>query len=142
MSKTLATWFTVLMCILFTVSAFAAVQSYTLEWDPNSEPDLAGYSIHWGETQGGPYPNQYDVTADHTTVTLNGLENEGPGFQEGKTYYFVATAFDTGGLRSGYSNEVAAVVPDLPPDAPQGLTIKVTVELNITKLFHMNIKTQ
>ena len=74
-----------------------AVTQATLEWDPNSEPDLAGYKLHYGLAS-----RSYDTTVDvgnRTTYTITNLE-------VGETYYIAATAYNTSGLESGYSNEV------------------------------------
>ncbi len=74
-----------------------AVTQATLEWDPNSEPDLAGYKLHYGLASGS-YDTTVDV-GDQTTYTIANLE-------VGATYYIAATAYNTSGLESGYSNEV------------------------------------
>jgi hypothetical protein len=68
-----------------------------LEWDPNSETDLAGYKIYYG-TETGQYLSVVDV-GNQTTYTLAGL-------QIGKTYYVSATAYNSAGAESGYSNEI------------------------------------
>jgi hypothetical protein len=81
----------------FLVEAAAATVQATLEWDPNSEPDLAGYKLHYG-TGSGSYPTVVDV-GRQTTYTLTGLT-------AGTTYYIVATAYNAAGLESTYSNEV------------------------------------
>ncbi len=74
----------------------------TLTWDPNSEPDLAGYDIYYG-TASGNYQWKTDV-GNVTTYTQSGLNI-------GATYYFAATAYNTQGLSSGFSNEVVYAVP-------------------------------
>jgi hypothetical protein len=74
----------------------------SLTWDPNSESDLAGYKIYSG-TQSGTYQNNIDV-GNVTTYILNGLTL-------GQTYYIVATAYNTQGLESGFSNELVYTVP-------------------------------
>ena len=74
----------------------------TLEWDPNTEPDLAGYNIYWGYAS-GDYAFSADV-GNQTTYTVTGLI-------PGMTYYYVATAYDTDGLESDYSDEVVYPVP-------------------------------
>jgi fibronectin type 3 domain-containing protein len=74
----------------------------TLEWDPNSEANLSGYRIHYG-TSGGNYTAVKDV-GKQTTCTVTDLT-------PGVTYYFAATAFNTSGLESDYSNEVLYTVP-------------------------------
>ena len=73
------------------------VRQANLIWDPNSEPDLAGYKIYYG-TSSNNYNSVVDV-GNHTTYTLSGL-------QAGKTYYISATAYNLKGLESGYSNEI------------------------------------
>lgn len=82
----------------------------TLQWDPNAEPDLAGYKIYWG-TSSRSYGTSYDV-GNATTYPIP--RTFGPG-----QYFFAATAYNTASAESGYSNEVAlAVLP--PPPAQTG----------------------
>jgi chitinase len=85
---------------IIAASAFAA--QVTLAWDPNTEVDLGGYRIHYG-TASGSYSVHTDVR-NVTTYTVTGLV-------EGQTYYFAATAYDTSGTESGYSNQVRYSVP-------------------------------
>jgi hypothetical protein len=69
----------------------------TLIWDPNSQPDLAGYKLHYGLAS-----KDYDTVIDvgnQTTYTLTGLKAR-------RTYYIAVTAYTTSGLESDYSNEV------------------------------------
>jgi hypothetical protein len=68
-----------------------------LAWDANTEPDLAGYKIHYG-TASGDYSHTIDV-GNITTYTLTGLE-------EGVTYYLAATAYDDDDNESDYSDEL------------------------------------
>ena len=80
----------------FQVSAPVLTQA-TLEWDANTEPDLAGYKLYCGAASGS-YDTVIDV-GNSTTYTLTDLP-------AGRTYYIAATAYNTAGLESGYSNEV------------------------------------
>ena len=90
-----------LFLLLFpAVSAHAA--QVTLAWDPNSDPGLAGYKIYYG-TQSQHYSYYIDV-GNQTSHTVTDL----PG---GATYYFAATAYNGGGLESGYSNEASFNAP-------------------------------
>lgn len=97
-----------------------------LAWDANPEPDIAGYRIYQSQ-QSGVYDPQAPAaeTGTETTVTLGDL-------QYGETYYFVATAFNTSGLESDYSNEIAFTVtarPDpltLEPPVYDGGFVKLT----------------
>ena len=68
-----------------------------LSWDANTDPDLAGYKVYYG-TASGTYGTPVNV-GNVTTYTVTGLA-------DGQKYYFAATAFDTLGSESGYSNEV------------------------------------
>ncbi|MGB9436639.1 MAG: hypothetical protein WCB15_01750, partial [Desulfobacterales bacterium] len=69
----------------------------TLAWDANTEPDLAGYKIHYG-TASRDYSHSIDV-GDVTEYTLEDLD-------DGVTYYLAATAYDSETNESGYSVEL------------------------------------
>jgi len=93
-----------LPCTVYLVpcSAVAEAATVTLEWDPNTEPELAGYKIYWG-TSSGNYTSSKDV-GNTTTCTITGLD-------EGKTYYFAATAYDASSNESDYSEQISITVP-------------------------------
>lgn len=84
------------------IPATHADQSVTLAWDPNPEPDVAGYIVYFGNASRN-YPYQTNV-GNVTTATVYGL-------QEGLTYFFAITATNTSGLESDFSNEVTNAVP-------------------------------
>jgi chitinase len=92
-----------LIILLFAIP-FSAAQaaSVDLEWNPNTEPELAGYKVYWG-TSSGNYTYSKDVGIT-TAWTATGLD-------EGKTYYFAATAYDGSNNESGYSNQISYTVP-------------------------------
>ena len=71
-----------------------------LSWKANSEPDLAGYKVHYG-TSSRTYETSIDV-GKKTTYTVTGLT--------AGTYYFTVTAFDTAGNETEFSNEVTKTV--------------------------------
>jgi hypothetical protein len=79
----------------------------TLTWDPNTEPDIAGYKFYYG-VQSRIYTNVADV-GNLITNTVSGLT-------EGMTYYFAVTAYNTAGVESDFSNEV-----NYTPTAPTNL---------------------
>jgi hypothetical protein len=91
--------FAILLVFSFTEGHCAQV---TLTWDPNSEPDLSGYEVYYG-TSSGNYQWNMDV-GNVTTYNVNSLDT-------GITYYFAATAYNTSGYESGYSNEVVYTPP-------------------------------
>jgi len=84
-----------------TSHTFMVVESMTaqatLMWDPNTEADLAGYKIYYGYSSNN-YEYSVDV-GDQTTYTLTGLDPDA-------TYYIAATAYNTSGYESDFSNEV------------------------------------
>ena len=89
-----------LLALLF-ISIFIVPDAHpaqvTLAWDPNTEAELAGYKIYYGNYSDN-YPWIIDV-GTQTTCTISNL-------QSGRTYYIAATAYDTFGNQSDYSNEV------------------------------------
>ncbi len=74
----------------------------TLAWDPNTEPDLAGYNFYWGYAS-----RDYAFSAD----VGNFAEYTVTGLIPGITYYFAVTAYDTEDLESDYSDEVVYTIP-------------------------------
>ena len=77
----------------------------TLQWDPNTEPDLDHYVVYWGIDFDPPYGYKSEnIDKSQTTYTVTGLS-------EGRTYYFAAKAVDTQGLKSDYSNIVSTDNP-------------------------------
>jgi predicted phage tail protein len=82
-------------------SAPQSTASLTLEWNANTEPDLAGYKIY-GATSSGAYgAANATVPASATSFVVSGLK-------PGVTYFFVISAFDTAGNESVRSAEVSA----------------------------------
>jgi hypothetical protein len=82
----------------------------TLAWDPNTEPDLEGYGVYFKKGAPGPPYDLFGYVTlpelddpDFPTFTLTGL-------QDGATYYFTLTAYDTAGAESGYADPVCAQV--------------------------------
>ena len=96
-----------------------AVQSVTLAWDQSTDPNVAGYNVYYGVAC-HTYTNIIDV-GKATNATISGLA-------EGTTYYFAATAYNTLGLESDYSGEVAFSVPTpLPPSPPTNVFLTINL---------------
>ena len=119
--------FAIFCLILFWASIAHAGSSVTFDWDPNDEPDLAGYRIYCSATSG-----QYDYGAEHCvaevpagTVTAT-VENIPDGM-----WYWVATAFDRYGNESGPSNEVTATLDATAPTAPEEFEITATMKITV-----------
>ncbi len=77
-----------------------------VEWDPNTEADLAGYKLYYGTTSRAEGSYAETVVIDNKNSTSWSLT------LPGDTYYFALTAYDVSGNESGFSVEVSAVVPD------------------------------
>ncbi len=101
-----------ILCALFTPSAVHAGEVH-LAWDPNTEPDLAGYRVYYGSGSRN-YDHVMDV-GNCTSCMVTGLE-------QGRTYYFAATAVNTANVESDFSNEVSAALStsNQPPLANAG----------------------
>ncbi len=93
------------MAIATLTSQAQAAATAKVSWDANTEADLAGYKIYWG-TVPGNYTNSISV-GKVTTLTLSNLV-------AGVTYYIAATAYNSSGLESDFSNEIVWKKP-LPP---------------------------
>ena len=94
--------------IISILGAAAQGAEVTLAWDPNDEPDLAGYNVYVNQV--GPGPPYYQFN----TVSLAEIEPDNPlytatGLKEESYYCFVVTAYDAEGFESGYSNEVCVL---------------------------------
>ena len=73
-----------------------------LAWDPNVEPEVAGYKVYVGEASGA-YSRAIDVG--------NAAECTVPDLEDGKIYYFSVTAYSVTGEESGFAAEVSYSVP-------------------------------
>ncbi len=71
------------LLLLLGVPMVAQADSVSLTWNPNTEPDLAGYKLYMG-TSPGSYSQIFDV-GHVTSYTVSSLV-------AGDTYYFALTA--------------------------------------------------
>jgi Bacterial Ig domain/Fibronectin type III domain len=91
--------------LLLVILGYAqAARAVVLAWDPSA--GATGYELHYGPASGA-----YDTTLDTGATTQASVS----GLTPGVTYYFAATAYDAT-RDSGFSNEVAYLVPGLPGD--------------------------
>jgi hypothetical protein len=72
----------------------------TLQWDPNTETDLAGYKVYYGAASRS-YSAPITIGLQ-SSYTVSGLASG--------TYYFAVTAFNRDGLESAFSNEVSTTI--------------------------------
>jgi len=98
-----------------TLFSFAAIillgaaDIVSLAWSPNSEPDLAGYKIYYGNSS----------RSYHTVLNVgNVTEYTFPAFERSGQYFFAVTAYDTLGNESDFSAEVSTYINGTAGDNP------------------------
>ncbi len=83
--------------LLLFLLPLANAGTVTVSWDANCEPDIAGYRVHYG-TAAAPYNTTIDAGVPTATIT---------NLEEGLTYTFAVTAYNTSGDESAYSPPVS-----------------------------------
>ena len=111
-------FFTVaLLALAFT--AYAA--DVTLQWDANTETDLAGYRLYQKQNSAvPPFAQVQDIPKGTTTASVTGLD-------PAHSYSFAVTAYNTAGMESAYSNIVTIpAAPKMPSNLKWSLTLTVS----------------
>jgi len=100
----------------FFITPSYATTDVTLQWDANTDPDLAGYKIYYDTDSGEPYTPDVADYADQgsspITVPIGDLGDPNnpeytlTGLSDSEVYFFVVAAYDTEGFESEASNEV------------------------------------
>src|SRR6185369_14451296 len=88
------------VCVLGAPS-IARATSVTATWNPNPEPDIAGYRLSYGTAS-----RSYSTTLDVGQVTSYSFSVTG-----GSTKKIALQAYNTAGVLSSYSAELAVLVP-------------------------------
>src|SRR5262245_8625107 len=83
--------------VLIVAPTLAMGATATLQWNPNVEPDVAGYKVYRE-----PTPGVYDTTIDVGRVT----RFTDPSLSDLTPYYYAVTAYNAAG-ESSPSNEVS-----------------------------------
>lgn len=81
------------------LSATAGLATVMLDWNDNSESDLAGYNIYRSTTSGSGYSKLNNSLLGSSNYDDDNIPHD-------TTYYYVVTAVDMNSVESGYSNEV------------------------------------
>jgi hypothetical protein len=92
----------VLMVLTLMSVQEAHAAAVRVSWSNNSESDLAGYKIYYGQAS-----RNYQWYIDAGNATSTQITN----LNSGTTYYLAVTAYDRTGNESAYSQEVQAVIP-------------------------------
>ncbi len=103
-----------LLLIAFAPLAGAATPKVELDWDDNTDSDLAFYNVYRSSVSGGPY------TKINTATILSSLYTDA-NVAYGDHFYYVVSAVDTSNNESVYSNEVSINLVDTEaPFTPSG----------------------
>jgi hypothetical protein len=102
LNRVIAAFIVLVFCGLTASRASAGGDEITLEWDPNPEPNVAGYKLYYGVAS-GTYTRILDA-GNATSVAV-------PDMISNFTYYFAVTAYSSDGLESAPSEEVSYSVP-------------------------------
>lgn len=89
---------------LAAASSPAANVGLSLSWDRNSEPDIAGYRVHYG-TVDAPYTQVVDVPSNSANLT---------DLVAGSTYIIAVSAYNTAGAESAYSAPITKFANAIP----------------------------
>ena len=104
---------TILLAVAIVAGTAISAGAATASWDPNTEPDVAGYTLSYGTK-----PGVHTVVIDVGNVTSYPFN---PPL--GQTYYVVVQAYNTAGEFSEKSAEVMVYMPfpsvSPGPNAPQ-----------------------
>jgi Fibronectin type III domain len=108
--------------IVSTLQTFAS-QSVQLNWTPSASPDIVGYNIYYGGTN-GDYTNELSV-GNTTNATVSGL-------LDNTTYFFAAKAINTSGQESTYSVQASYAVPSAAAIFGKAVLSNKTLSVTVT----------
>jgi hypothetical protein len=97
-------WETVLLALVLCLNNAQGAQDVRLAWNPSKSLVAAGYFLYYGTEKGG-YTNKIDIGSS-TTASVSGL-------QEGQTYYFAVTAYNSSGVESIPSSDISYITPGM-----------------------------
>ncbi len=86
----------------------------TMAWDASPDAAVTGYNLYYGTNSGIYSTNKINV-GNVLTATVRVTPR-------GVLYFYVATAFDTNGIESPFSNEISNAIPNLIPQNTLTLT--------------------
>ena len=103
------------------LTADGSLSGIELDWNDNSEPDLAGYNIYRSDSADGPFTNKLN------SEPINPSEYEDTEAPGGQVSYYRVKAVDKAGNESDYAAKSARrPAADVAPDVPRNLTAEVS----------------
>ena len=84
----------------------SAEKYVTLKWNPNPEPDIAGYHLWRSETETGKYEK---LTGENPLPPSENPEYQDASIIPGKSFWYCITAIDTSGNMSNRSKPVGSL---------------------------------
>lgn len=115
--------FLVVAIILFPSIIWAATD-VTFAWDPNIESDIDGYRLYQSDESDNYNADGIVADVKHVDVCSEEECQTTISVEDGQ-WFWVATAYDTHGNESDYSNEVSESLDSTPPEPPSGFLIKL-----------------
>jgi hypothetical protein len=111
---------TTMFALAIVAGTASAVAAATASWDPNTEPDVAGYKLSYGTE-----PGVHTVVLDVGNVTTYQFSPP-----PGRRYYVVVQAYNTAGELSEKSAEETVDIPATNEPQPavqnQGMTVRAS----------------
>jgi len=118
------------------VSSTSSAFTVNLQWDPNTESDLAGYKVYYSADPASLVGSTPIDVHNQTTASVSGLDPD-------KAYNFAVTAYNAAGQESSFSN-VVAVAEQSPPTvsitSPSGSTnVSGTVSVTVSAADNVGV---
>ncbi len=118
------------------VSTESDASSVVLQWDQNTESDLAGYKVY-SSADSATFVGSTPVDVQkQTTATISGLDPD-------KTYIFAVTAYNAAGVESSYSNIVSAAEQSPPTVAitspADSVSVSGVVSMNVNAVDNVGV---
>ena len=107
-----------------TAFCLPGIATWKAVWDPNSEPDVAGYYLYWRNPGG-----EFTDAQRHQIVGRENTEVELDFIPEG-TWELAVTAYDQAANESDFSNVVSFVKDNSQPGGVVNLQIQLDVTFN------------
>jgi len=92
-----------MVTVSLTVTSPPVQHSVELSWKASTNSHVVSYSVYRSTISG----SSYGLSAS----AIGGLSYSDQSVQTGGTYYYVVTAVDDQGRESGYSAQVATIIP-------------------------------